>query len=115
MNEKRKTERGTGVDAKRVAERLKGFNYEISNTWQELRKRFSSGVTHSELKSVAQVLCCYTKLKLDRDAQRDNRVLIKWFDENWETLKDYINKISLKDENERSINLEREHIETMIK
>ena len=104
-----KVKRGEGAEAKRVAERLNGFNYETSETWRILKEKFSSGVTHSELKSVAFVLCQYAEgLALDRDATRDNRVLIKWFDEHWDIIKNLIDKVSLKDEKEVVINQERE-------
>ena len=104
----KKIQRGEGAEAKRVAERLNGFQYETSETYQILKHKFSSGVTHNELKSVALVLCQHAGLTLDRDATRDNRVLIKWFDENWDKLKDYIDKIQLKDQNDQVINYERE-------
>ena len=107
-NDPPKVERGKGSEAKRVAERLNGFQYENSNTWRILKEKFSSGVTHSELKSVAIVLCQHTGLSLDRDATRDNRVLIKWFDENWDVLQKHIDNVSLKDENEEIINHSRE-------
>ena len=103
-----KVQRGHGTEAKRVAERLKGFDYQKSDVWKTLKTKFSSGITHNELKSIAQVCCYFTKLSLDRDATRDNRVLIKWFDENWDVLKDTVKKICLRDEKERPITLERE-------
>ena len=107
-----KVPRGKGAEAKRVAERLNGFDYEKSKIWEILKEKFSSGVTHNELKSVATILCKYANLTLDRDATRDNRVLIKWFDEKWDVLKDYIDKVSLKDNKEEVINHERENKET---
>ena len=108
-----KVKRGEGAEAKRVAERLNGFNSETSETWQILKEKFSSGITHNELKSVAMIICQYVDgISLDRDATRDNRVLIKWFDENWNVIKNVIDKVKLKDEKEDVINLEREMNET---
>ena len=107
-----KVKRGHGTEAKRVADRLNGFKYETSEIWKTLKNKFSSGITHNELKSVACVCCHFTKLTLDRDATRDNRVLIKWFDEHWDVLKDVIDKVTLRDEKETPINLEREMKET---
>ena len=106
-----KVKRGHGVEAKRVAERLNGFDYETSKVWDLLKTKFSSGITHNELKSIAQVCCYFSQLTLERDATRDNRVLIKWFDENWSKLKDIVAKICLRDEQERPITLEREQEE----
>lgn len=105
-----KVKRGEGAEAKRVAQRLNGFDYQNSEIYKILKQKFSSGVTHSELRSIAQVCCHFSKkLVLDRDAQRDNRVLIKWFEENWNILKDLVDQIKLRDENEEIINLQREH------
>lgn len=78
-----KKQRGHGTEAKRVSARLNGFDSENSHAWSVLKEMFSSGITHSELKSLASLICMKTDLKLDRDAVRDNRVLIKWFEENW--------------------------------
>lgn len=107
-----KVQRGQGAEAKRVADRLKDFNYENSEIWKILKKKFSSGVTHSELKSVAQVCSYILEIKIDRDAGRDNRVLIKWFDENWDKISKIIDKVHLRDDQEQLINQEREIRET---
>lgn len=103
-----KIPRGTGNEAKRVSIRLNGFNYEESEVYKTLKRYFSSGVTHNELKSIAQVICINTHLKLDRDATRDNRVLIKWFDENWEICEGMLQKIKTKDINQIVIDSTRE-------
>lgn len=88
---------------------MKGFDPKNSQVYQILVSKFSSGVTHSELKSIAQICCKFCKnLTLDRDASRDNRVLIKWFEENWSIIQTIINDIHLRDDNEKIINLERE-------
>lgn len=104
-----KIKRGEGSEAKRVANRLKGFDYANSEVYKKLIEKFSSGVTHSELKSIAQICCHFSKkLILDRDASRDNRVLIKWFEENWEAIKGILDQVKLRDEKEEIINSERE-------
>ena len=76
--------RGKGNEAKRVNARLNGFDHANSNVYKCLRQKFGATVTHRELKSIAKIICLHTGLKLDRDATRDCRVLIKWFDENWQ-------------------------------
>ncbi|OHT16153.1 hypothetical protein TRFO_42035 [Tritrichomonas foetus] len=81
---KRKVARGKGNEARRVSNRLGNFRPEDCSAWAAIRERFSSGITHGELRSVAQLVSLRTGIGLDRDAGRDNRVLIKWFDENWE-------------------------------
>jgi hypothetical protein len=59
---------------------------------------FGPGVTHGELKSLAQLICVETGLKLDRDASRDNRVLIKWFQDNWQQISHLMRRIYLCDQ-----------------
>jgi hypothetical protein len=86
-----------------VVERLTGFDLEDSRAWRHIVKQFTIGVTHAELKSVAQILCSITRLKLDRDATRDNRVLVKWFDENWEVIEPHISSLHLRDDNDSII------------
>ena len=102
-----KVKRGHGLEARRVNQRLKGFDLDQSKEWGILKKKFSSGITHNELKSIAQIVCLKSNIKLDREASRDNRVLIKWFVENWHTIEPYIQHISLHDDNKEIIDDER--------
>lgn len=103
-----RVERGRGVEATRVINRLSGFNREISDAWIEIKSRFGPGITHNELKSVAIIVCERTGEKLDRDATRDSRVLVKWFDERWNKIESVVKKIHLHDNNDEIINAERE-------
>ena len=96
---KKRAPRGQGAEALRVQKRLQDFDYERSEAWAKIRQHFSNGITHTELKSAANILCLKLNLKLDRDASRDNRVLIKWFQENWQQIEPHINKIHFTDEN----------------
>lgn len=102
--------RGQGHEAKRVEQRLQGFNRETSPAWIAITARFSSGIVHHELRSVAQIIAKKLDLKVDRDASRDNRVLIKWFDENWEVVEPELKKINLIDEENIPITAERENL-----
>jgi hypothetical protein len=103
--DKKKTRfiRGKGPEAQRVTARIAGFDLEQSEAWKAIVDQFTVGVTHAELKSIADVLCNLTGLKLDRDAQRDNRVLIKWYQENWDALQPHVRSIHLRDEREEKI------------
>lgn len=94
--------RGQGAEARRVNARLTGFRVKQCNAYKSLCRKFSPNITHSELKSIAMVICLQTGLKLDRDATRDNRVLIKWFDENWLVIKKNLDFITLLDD-ERNV------------
>lgn len=96
--------RGQGAEARRVNARLTGFRVKQSNAYKSICKKFSPNITHSELKSVAMIICLQTGLKLDRDATRDNRVLIKWFDENWTVIKKNWDFITLLDDERNTIN-----------
>jgi hypothetical protein len=102
---KKRKPRGTGPEAHRVIERLKGFDLEESPAWKAIQKQFTIGITHAELTSVALLVCSFTKLRVDRDAIRDNRVLIKWFDENWAMIEPHIQTLHLRDDGEAIIGM----------
>lgn len=96
--------RGQGAEAMRVQRHLTNWSLEDSLAFKEIQKQFTSQVRHAELKSIAQVLCdVCPRLRLHRDAARDNRVLIKWFDDNWSQIQPIMPKIHLRDENEEII------------
>ena len=107
-----KMPRGQGTEAKRVSAKLKGFDPGNCKAWEAIQTQFSSGITHNELKSVATILCLQTGLQLSRLAQRDNRVLIQWFSDNWEVISPFLSTIHLFDKNKQVINLVRELRET---
>lgn len=92
--------RGEGSDARRVKKRLENFDMENSRGYRLIRERFSKGVVGQELRLVARILCKHVpELHLDRDATRDHRVLIKWFDENYDVISQHIHKIDMRDAN----------------
>ena len=96
--------RGSGKEAERVRKRLEGFDMDNSRGLKLLREKFSKTVTNAELKSVAALLCKHVPgLKMDRDAVRDNRVLIKWFDENVDQIRPFIHLVHLRDAEYRII------------
>lgn len=103
-----KIKRGSGIDAKRVKARLSGFEPSTSEAWNKIVTLFSSGITHCELRSLAQLICLKTDLRLDRDASRDLRVLVKWFSDNWGTIDGIIHLFQLRDDKNEVITLSRE-------
>ena len=107
-----KMPRGQGTETKRVSAKLQGFDIGNCEAWGAIQTQFSSGITHNELKSVATILCLQTGLQLSRLAQRDNRVLIQWFSDNWEVISPFLSTIHLFDKNKQVINLVRELRET---
>ena len=100
---KAKIPRGEGSDAKRIAERLNGFNQKESIAYKFIIRRFEEGITHIELKRIAEIFAENNRLRLDRDAKRDNRVLIKWFDENWAIIGPQFYRIHMFDDQKNEI------------
>jgi hypothetical protein len=96
--------RGTGNDVERVRRRLAGFDWERSDAWRIIREHFGPTIKSNEIRSIATLL--YRKvsgLRLDRDAIRDGRVLLKWYQENLETISGVLQNIDLRDDSERVI------------
>lgn len=99
---------GKLTESARIQKRLNGFDATQSNITKTLNYYFSTGTTHRELVSIARIICLKTNLKLDRLAVRDQRVLIKWFEENWAIVYMILPSMQLLDENKVSITLARE-------
>lgn len=87
---------------------LKNFDYENCFVNEQLEIKFSTGITHNELRSVANVICLFTGLKLNRLEYRYKSILIKWFYDNWNVIKVILPNIFLLDEEDNPITLERE-------
>jgi hypothetical protein len=99
--------RGTGGDADRVRRRLEGFDWETSEAWRILREQFGDTLKSNEIRSIAAVLCRKINgLKLDRDATRDGRVLVKWFQENLPVLQPALKYVALCDLAEQPIGID---------
>lgn len=97
--------RGTGIDARRTAYRLNGFQPRQSKAYKAIVQRFSKNLVQSDLVMIALILTHHNKdLRLDRDAKRDKRVMFKWFDENWFIIHKEIDKIEPLDENFKVVN-----------
>ena len=79
----------------RVHQRVKGFDINKSIAWKTLTNTFGDKLTHEELTSIAELIANTTKIKLDRDAKRRKIVLIKWFEEHWDTVRCYLPIITL--------------------
>ena len=81
----------------RIARRLQGFDQRDNVAWLELSRRFGSNLKQGELQSIAQALAEGAGIKLDRDAKRRKIVLLKWFEENWLTIKPFLEFVVLED------------------
>lgn len=98
-----------GKEASYIKKVLSDFDYKSSLTWKKIQHMFSTGIRHTELLSVAEVLVHLTGApNISRSCHRSFPVLIKWFDDNWEILEPIIYRISLLDENKNKIDFSRE-------
>lgn len=100
---KKKKKSGEGADAHKVIRRLQNFDANASIACKKLNSKFGKGIVHEELKGIAEFICDKIHITIDRDAKRDNRVLYKWFDENWESIEPIIDKIEIYDKNNNQI------------
>ena len=107
-----KVGKGRGKDAQRIYIKLHDFDIYKSEAWNFICKQFSCGITHHELLSIAQLISQQTGLRLNRDESRDNRLLIKWYSDNWTKISPLISMIHIRDDQEQIIDLAREIRET---
>lgn len=84
-------------EKERIAGRLQGFNPKDNPAWHQITQKFGANIKQPELLSIAEVLAQNAGIKLDRDAKRRKTVLIKWFSENWEKIKPYLDYVVLED------------------
>ena len=84
-------------EKKRISNRLSGFNAKDNIAWKEITRRFGSNIKQPELLSIAQAIANCANIRLDRDAKRRKSVLIKWFNENWNSICSYLNYVVLED------------------
>ena len=85
------------TEKKRISERLNGFNPRENNAWKEISRRFGSSIKQPELLSIATILANNANIRLDRDAKRRKTVLIKWFQENWDTISPFLDYVVLEE------------------
>lgn len=79
----------------RINARLANFDWRDNIAWTRLKEQFGGNIKQPELLSVAEVIAKLTHLKVDRDAKRRKTVLVKWFCEHWDTIKDQLDKVVL--------------------
>jgi hypothetical protein len=92
-----------------VIERLAGFDINHSQAYLCIQQKYGTGITHKELLSVGQMAALLGGVpEPDRGAERDMRVLYKWFAENWSHVGSCLSAINLRDEHGEIISLQRE-------
>ena len=84
-------------EKERIANRLANFNPKDTPVWREITQRFGSSIKQPELLSIATVLAQNANIKLDRDAKRRKSVLIKWFQENWQVIRPFLDYVVLEE------------------
>lgn len=91
-------------EAQIIAEKLGGYDYKSSDVWKKLMVRFSSGIRHHELFSVAIIIQQIIKsTSLSRNEKRSFPLLIRWFERNWNSIESVLSSIRLLDVNFHSI------------
>lgn len=73
----------------RPNDRLKKYMCEIDGMWRKLENQFGS-MNQFELLGVAEMLAKKGGIVVDRDARRRKTVLLCWFCENWDAIKDHL-------------------------
>ena len=85
-------------EMERVKRRIQGFNYKSSHAWKMLTAKYGPKLAHEELMSIAELLSAQVNINLDRDAKRRKAVLVKWFEENWDSIQGYLQYVILESE-----------------
>ena len=86
----------------RVQQRVSGFDFLCSDAWTYLCRHFGNKVTQEELVSIADAIKPYARVKLDRDARRRKSVILKWYQDNWPQIQQYIKYVVLEDDSPSS-------------
>jgi hypothetical protein len=98
-----------GRQGRHIAKILQTFDFRASHAWNAITNTFGSGIRHRELVSVAIVIAAHFGVaRVSRDAQRSYPVLVKWFDDNWEAVGPVLHRVSLRDNEDRVIDRDRE-------
>jgi RNA polymerase-interacting CarD/CdnL/TRCF family regulator len=82
-------------ERERVQRRMQGFDWQKSNVWQCLTQSYGEKLNQDELISIADLVATKLKIKLDRDARRRKAVMIKWFEEHWESIQTLLPQVAL--------------------
>jgi hypothetical protein len=69
-----------------IADRVRDFCCDDSRPWKFFVERGWHQLSMKEYVGIGQVLACEANLEIDREAKRKKPVLLKWMDDNWDTL-----------------------------
>jgi hypothetical protein len=88
---------------------LNGFDAETCQAWSALRNLFGSGVRHKEWLSFAIIIAHHLAIPMpSRATRRSFPVLLMWFQENWAAIEPHISMFRFLDDEEKSIDNDRE-------
>ena len=95
--------RGTGNEARKMKRHMRDFDVRNCKAWKILTEKFPSR-RFRDLSSIASLVCDYSSdLKLSREAARDKRALVKWFDDNLATAIRVLDNIDQLDEDNEKL------------
>lgn len=81
-----------------VKEKLTGFDHKKCKAWLSLTERFGPKISQNQLLSMAEVISDQLNIGLYREYKRRKEMLIKWFDENYDSVWPFIeNHLSIID------------------
>lgn len=76
--------------------RKRDLNYLNHPVFLQLQKIYGKGVSHAELKIIAQNLSNFYRIELSRDEKRMKNLLINWYALNWSTIVESLDKFLIK-------------------
>lgn len=97
---------GSGYEANAVKRELGNFDARNSQAWDVLVDKFGMEMRLFEIVKIAQIL--YQRFpmqltKISRNASRSMPLIIKWYQDNLNTVLPYLNCFTLCDENQKEI------------
>ena len=114
MSKLQKNEIAAEYDRIKVQTRLNGFDSENSIAYKYLREISEHDFKHFELLKLAKYLAKrHPCLKIDREAKRRKSVLIKWYDENFDVLKPFIDNLAFEDKDHEFYGLKKNELKRL--
>lgn len=98
LNNQQFNENSHIIEQKRIQDRMNDFDIKESRAYKEFERRGWNKLPQTVLKSIAQVIEEQAKISLDRESKRRRTILIKWFDDHFDLISPFLNRINLVDE-----------------
>jgi hypothetical protein len=78
-----------------LEERLRGFVMEASRSYLFFQSRGWENCPFDNLKSIAEVFSRAANVPMDRDAKRRKPVLFRWFEDHWDELRPFAERLEI--------------------